>query len=252
MQIGDQVLATDPETGESGPRPVTALIKGTGDKQLVDITLDTDKTSTLTATDGHPFWVPALGRWIEAHELTTGQWLQTSTGTWTQITGVTHRVKQTTVYNLTVDDIHTYYVLAGATPVLVHNICPKPGRAPEGSTLEEYAGANRGVNQDATPDFVTEYTSPSGVRYYGRTTPGGVDIEPGSNLADALRGHHGGCAEVCALNEAQKAEGGLAIYGGTFRTLRVRPQGSPLPHGASADPCKDFCQPLIGRVYGTW
>ncbi|MEN3614291.1 hypothetical protein AAH979_32675 [Plantactinospora sp. ZYX-F-223] len=24
-------------------------------------------------------------------------------------------------YNLTVDDIHTYYVLAGTTPVLVHN-----------------------------------------------------------------------------------------------------------------------------------
>uniref|UniRef100_UPI0005671966 hypothetical protein n=1 Tax=Streptomyces sp. NRRL S-325 TaxID=1463899 RepID=UPI0005671966 len=28
-------------------------------------------------------------------------------------------------YNLTVDDFHTYYVLAGATPVLVHNsTCP--------------------------------------------------------------------------------------------------------------------------------
>lgn len=27
-------------------------------------------------------------------------------------------------YNLTVDDIHTYYVLAGDTPVLVHNSCP--------------------------------------------------------------------------------------------------------------------------------
>ncbi|WP_329377105.1 RHS repeat-associated core domain-containing protein [Streptomyces sp. NBC_01716] len=121
VQIGDEVLATDPETGESGPRPVTALIRGTGDKQLVDITLADGKTSTLTATDGHPFWVPALGRWIEADELTTGQWLQTSTGTWTQITALTHHTKSTTVYNLTVDDIHTYYVFAAATPVLVHN-----------------------------------------------------------------------------------------------------------------------------------
>ncbi|WTK82917.1 Hint domain-containing protein [Streptomyces sp. NBC_01511] len=121
IQIGDQVLATDPETGETGPRPVTALIKGTGDKQLVDITLDTGKTSTLTATDGHPFWVPALDRWTEADKLTTGQWLQTSTGTWTQITAITHHTKRTTVYNLTVNDIHTYYALAGATAVLVHN-----------------------------------------------------------------------------------------------------------------------------------
>ncbi|MFC8827589.1 polymorphic toxin-type HINT domain-containing protein [Streptomyces sp. NPDC057137] len=79
------------------------------------------KTSTLTATDGHPFWAPALGRWIGADGLTTAQWLQTGTGTRTQITAVTHHTKSTTVYNLTVDDIHTYHVLAGGTSVLVHN-----------------------------------------------------------------------------------------------------------------------------------
>ncbi|MET9656722.1 RHS repeat-associated core domain-containing protein [Streptomyces sp. NPDC006510] len=124
VQIGDEVLATDPETGESGPRPVTALIKGTGDKQLVDITLDTGASHSLTATDGHPFWVPALNRWIEADELTAGQWLQTSSGTWVQITAVTRRTTSTTVYNLTVADFHTYYALAGATPVLVHNCGP--------------------------------------------------------------------------------------------------------------------------------
>ncbi|WP_187280382.1 RHS repeat-associated core domain-containing protein [Streptomyces sp. IB2014 016-6] len=129
IQIGDQVLAADPETGEWGPRSVTALIKGAGDKQLVDITLADGKTSTVTATDGHPFWVPALGRWVEADDLTTGQWLQTSSGTWVQITAVTHHTKSTTVYNLTVDDLNTYYVVAGTTPVLVHNVnvtCPTP------------------------------------------------------------------------------------------------------------------------------
>ncbi|MFH8692789.1 RHS repeat-associated core domain-containing protein [Streptomyces anulatus] len=126
IRIGDEVLATDPETGESGPRPVTALIKGTGDKQLVDITLGTGTSHTLTATDGHPFWAPALNRWIQADKLTDGQWLQTSTGTWVQITAVTHRTTSTTVYNLTVADLHTYYVLAGTTPVLVHNIGPTP------------------------------------------------------------------------------------------------------------------------------
>ncbi|MFD5761489.1 hypothetical protein ACFWIZ_41615, partial [Streptomyces sp. NPDC127044] len=26
-----------------------------------------------------------------------------------------------TVYDLTVDDLHTFFVLAGATPILVHN-----------------------------------------------------------------------------------------------------------------------------------
>jgi hypothetical protein len=126
VAIGDTVIATDPDTGETGPRAVTALIKGDGDKQLVDITLDTDgptgtKTGTITATDGHPFWVPALHQWVNAGDLTAGQWLQTSAGTWVQITAVQHRTQTTSVYNLTVNDLHTYYVLAAGTAVLVHN-----------------------------------------------------------------------------------------------------------------------------------
>ncbi|MFJ8002532.1 RHS repeat-associated core domain-containing protein [Streptomyces sp. NPDC096310] len=124
VKIGNNVHATDPETGESGPRRVTALIEGTGDKSLTDITLTTKQngnSSTITATDGHPFWAPEPSAWIDAGQLQPGQWLQTSTGTWTQITAISHRTKSTTVYNLTVDDLHTYYALAGATPVLVHN-----------------------------------------------------------------------------------------------------------------------------------
>ncbi|MFE2842786.1 hypothetical protein ACFXKS_04375 [Streptomyces scopuliridis] len=37
------------------------------------------------------------------------------------MTAITHRTQSTAVYNLTVDDLHTYYALAGATLVLVHN-----------------------------------------------------------------------------------------------------------------------------------
>ncbi|MEU2155053.1 polymorphic toxin-type HINT domain-containing protein [Streptomyces sp. NPDC019396] len=79
------------------------------------------KTSTLTATTGHPFWVPELRMWLEADELKAGQWLQTSAGTWTQISAVHSRVATATVYNLTVDELHTYYALAGNTATLVHN-----------------------------------------------------------------------------------------------------------------------------------
>ncbi|MGV9503901.1 RHS repeat-associated core domain-containing protein [Streptomyces sp. NPDC003642] len=126
VQVGDTVLATDPETGESGPREVTALINGDGDKQLVDITLKTDgpkgiSAEKITATNGHPFWVPSLQQWMTAGDLKAGQWLQTSAGTWVQIASVSHRTQSVSVYNLTVDDLHTYHVLAGATTVLVHN-----------------------------------------------------------------------------------------------------------------------------------
>ncbi|MFG2217397.1 polymorphic toxin-type HINT domain-containing protein [Streptomyces sp. NPDC048685] len=126
IKTGDKVLATDPQTGETGPRAVTALIEGNGEKQLVDLTIDTGqaqntKNGHIIATEGHPFWVPALHQWVEAGSLKAGQWLQTSAGTWVQITTTKDRAQSTKVYNLTVDDLHTYYVVAGATPVLVHN-----------------------------------------------------------------------------------------------------------------------------------
>lgn len=126
VKIGDEVLATDPETGETRAETVAAEIKGNGTKNLVKISVNTDgdpdtKTAEITATDGHPFWVPELGKWINATDLQPGQWLRTSAGTHVQITAIKRWTQTATVHNLTVANIHTYYVLAGATPVLVHN-----------------------------------------------------------------------------------------------------------------------------------
>ncbi|MFC8838519.1 RHS repeat-associated core domain-containing protein, partial [Streptomyces griseoincarnatus] len=82
VEVGDRVLATDPETGETRIETVTAEIKGKGLKHLVKVVIDTDgdkgeKTAEVTATDGHPFWVPELGQWLDATDLQPGQWLQT-------------------------------------------------------------------------------------------------------------------------------------------------------------------------------
>ncbi|NYV74335.1 RHS repeat-associated core domain-containing protein [Streptomyces sp. UH6] len=137
VRVGDEVLVTDPVTGETTHKKVTAEIKGRGAKNLVKVTIDTDgdkgdRTGTVTATDGHPFWVPELGEWIDATKLEAGQWLRTSAGTHVQITAVERWTQQGTVHNLTVADIHTYYVLAGGTPVLVHNSkCPTDDEALE-------------------------------------------------------------------------------------------------------------------------
>ncbi|MFD8236229.1 polymorphic toxin type 43 domain-containing protein, partial [Streptomyces sp. NPDC059696] len=142
IHIGDTVIATDPETGESGPRAVTTLISGNGDKQLVDITLDADGPSQtasgkITATVGHPFWVPDRHQWLDAGDLEPGQWLQTSSGTWVQIASVRHRTQSVPVHNLTVEDLHTYYVLTSGTPVLVHNSsCFIHGSGPVKGVLE--------------------------------------------------------------------------------------------------------------------
>ncbi|GFN06601.1 hypothetical protein Smic_51570 [Streptomyces microflavus] len=131
VEAGDKVLATDPETGKSRAETVTAEIRGDGSKDLVYITLaaspDSDsKPTAITATDGHPFWVPEAGEWVDAKDLIPGQRLQTSAGGRTQIAAIDRWTQDAAVYNLTISNLHTYYVLAGVTPVLVHNSggCP--------------------------------------------------------------------------------------------------------------------------------
>ncbi|PSM40217.1 hypothetical protein C6Y14_26205 [Streptomyces dioscori] len=133
VRIGDKVLAKDPKTGVVEAKLVTAEIKGKGAKKLVKVTIDVDgkkgaKTASVTATDNHPFWVPQLDEWIDATDLKTGQWLESGSGTRIQIAGVKRWTQAAAVHNLTVADVHTYYVLADATPVLVHN-CGDAGYA---------------------------------------------------------------------------------------------------------------------------
>jgi RHS repeat-associated protein len=118
VRIGDEVLATDPITGETEARAVTAEILGEGDKNLVAVTTE---EATIVATDTHPFWVVDLEEWVEAGNLMPGTFLRTSAGTYIQVTAVVHWSQHATVYNLTVEGLHTYYVLAGSVPVLVHN-----------------------------------------------------------------------------------------------------------------------------------
>jgi hypothetical protein len=123
LRVGDEVLATDPVTGETTGEPVVATITGSGVKDLVTITVTTDTGASgeVTATVGHPFWVADRGVWVGAGDLLRGDWLRTSSGTWVQVSAVEHDHREQTVHNLTVDTVHTYYVYAGETAVLSHN-----------------------------------------------------------------------------------------------------------------------------------
>ncbi|MFC3996534.1 polymorphic toxin-type HINT domain-containing protein [Nocardiopsis sediminis] len=126
--VGDEVLAFDPLTGEEGPREVTDTITGDGQKTLVTLTTDAGDgtTDTITATDEHPFWSPEPAEWVDAIDLEPGTWLRTSTGTWVRGTAVeSETVQDQRVHNLTVEDLHTYYVVSEAGSVLAHNnSCP--------------------------------------------------------------------------------------------------------------------------------
>ncbi|WP_407554728.1 RHS repeat-associated core domain-containing protein [Streptomyces sp. Pv4-95] len=206
VKIGDKVVATDPETGKAKSQRVTAEITGKGTKHLVTVTVDTDgkkgdKKASVTATDGHPFWIPEIGKWLDATDLHPGQWLRTNTGTHVQITAVKRWTKQATVRNLTIADLHTYYVLAGAAPVLVHNINTPTGCGPNGEPIYDIpAGSSGGpgAGKRIPADMLGEYnigvnadpSLPTPLCSYCRANPAqAVDhVEPrirGGDLTDA-------------------------------------------------------------------
>ncbi|GAA0422179.1 hypothetical protein GCM10010160_57490 [Acrocarpospora corrugata] len=127
IKIGDQLIATDPVTGESEAQPVLALMVGEGEKNLVRINVDTDgpsgdKVGIIIATDHHPFWVAGQAHWFNADQIRSGMWLQAAVGTLIEVTTVSKWTAiDQRVYNLAVANSHTYHVAVGGADVLVHN-----------------------------------------------------------------------------------------------------------------------------------
>jgi RHS repeat-associated protein len=137
LKLGDKVKATDPETGKTTAEPVVATITGQGTKQLVDIAVTTTSgtdgsslTAHVVATDGHPFYLPSERRWVRATDLGVDDVLQPlESRTRSRVASVARYDATVRVHNLTIRALHTYYVVAGETPVLVHNCDFAPGVA---------------------------------------------------------------------------------------------------------------------------
>ncbi|WP_338686578.1 polymorphic toxin-type HINT domain-containing protein [Streptomyces acidiscabies] len=122
VQVSDLVMATNPVTGFTAARTVTRLIITEHDKHFNELTLATQRgTEHLTATNEHPFWSPSAGTWVSTERLRPGATLRTVDGTTVTVRHNRPFEQIARTYNLTVADLHTYYVLAGNTPVLVHN-----------------------------------------------------------------------------------------------------------------------------------
>ena len=117
LRAGDFVLATDPSTGESGPRQVTSVWPH-GD-YLLDLDLG---SSTITTTEDHLFWNVSDSEWQESQELGSGDLLLVSDGSTIAVEGLDwSSVRWAQAFDLTVDEFHSYYVFADERAVLVHN-----------------------------------------------------------------------------------------------------------------------------------
>ena len=116
VRVGDRVVATDPGTGTSRARQITALIRGDGFKRMAVVWAGGEQ---IAATDDHPFYVAGRG-WVEASALRRGDRLVTADGDYLRVQAVLDADRRVQVYNLTVAGMHTYF--AGRQLVLVHNV----------------------------------------------------------------------------------------------------------------------------------
>jgi hypothetical protein len=116
--IGDLVLAADPETGETHAKPVV----DTYVHEDVETWQVETSSGTVTSTAEHPFWVDGRG-WTPVRELEPGDKLVDAEGVRVELISVASTGETATVYNLNVEDLHSYHVQAGINFVLVHNEC---------------------------------------------------------------------------------------------------------------------------------
>jgi RHS repeat-associated protein len=122
VKVGDEVENGDPGGGNEVHR-VDAVHRTTTDTDFTDVTIDTGGgAKTVTSTQNHPYYDLTTGTFTDASKLKAGDRLQTDGQSIVTVEAVKNYTASETTYDLTVDGLHTYYVLAGSDPVLVHNV----------------------------------------------------------------------------------------------------------------------------------
>jgi filamentous hemagglutinin len=116
---GELVWSRDEVTGAMAYKPVIAT-KVTADQAIYRITVQNQKgqIETFGTTSEHPFWVKDWG-WIKASLLQAGTELVDGQNQTLRITHAELTDETATVYNIEVEDYHTYHV--GEIGVWVHN-----------------------------------------------------------------------------------------------------------------------------------
>ncbi|GAA0581308.1 hypothetical protein GCM10010394_07430 [Streptomyces crystallinus] len=129
VKVGDYVLTAEPgKTGKKGQEAhrVTELHVTTHDRDFVAVTIATKEGSkTLHTTALHQIYNATTGEWTRAQDLKAGDRVQTADGSDARVTQARGYSDHQVTYDLTVDGLHTYYVVAGDAELLVHNCNPE-------------------------------------------------------------------------------------------------------------------------------
>ncbi|RKR88587.1 intein/RHS repeat-associated protein [Micromonospora pisi] len=206
---GDQVLATNPATGETEARKVTDTHTNL-DSDLADLTIRfaDGRIEVIETTQHHPFWSQTRYAWIDAVNLQPGERLLALDKTPATVTTTRYYAGSEVMHDLTVDTDHTYYVVAGTTPVLVHNCI---GTAVNKSTGLS-SGELEGAAIQARDSLATHLSRSVSGRKMPNVAIGGYNMQTGEYAAAASSA--AGCAETCLIN---------ALGGDPTKVMRTTP-----------------------------
>lgn len=105
-----------------------------------------EERGAIVATGSHPFWTQR--GWVTAEELSTRDTLLDEGGRTVALRAIAAESRDAPTFNLSVEGTHTFFVLAGSTPVLVHNVDPwdiKYTQTSYGETFQNGQWAHRSV-----------------------------------------------------------------------------------------------------------
>ena len=147
LKAGDRVLARDPETAALAYKPVLRMII-TPRRALETLVVVSalGQMESVRVTPNHPFFVRGRG-WVEASQIVPNEdALSDDSGGELRVASAASMAEGSTVYNMEVQDFHTYFV--GRSHAWVHNqsvnSCPGIRSAEQrvwGVTSDELRGA---------------------------------------------------------------------------------------------------------------
>ncbi|MFB7333853.1 polymorphic toxin-type HINT domain-containing protein [Streptomyces adustus] len=208
IKTGDKVESADPRTGKHKGARTVQHIWINHDKDLLDVTVrdENGHQTTLHTTANHPFWDDTSHSWKPAGELRRGDALNTADDGHAYVVGTRVTAGAADRWNLTVRELHTYYVLAGTTPVLVHNT---DGPICDLNDGYLYRGLAKGHH---------EYDTATEGRAVPRGTQTSIDHHTGGNATDTIYTSWSDDPEVAQFHGENRGE----VYVGEGVMLRVK------------------------------
>ncbi|MCP3820578.1 DNRLRE domain-containing protein [Streptomyces sp. A3M-1-3] len=186
VKVGDYVLTAEPGKKKQEKHRVKAVIVTKTDREYVDVVVATKAgPKTIQTTKHHQFYEASGNSWTKAGDLKRGQQLQNGSGSQTAIVEVKSYEAQRVTYDLSIEGLHTYYVLAGPTPVLVHNSNCSSNAKILGENLEA-SGVTRPAETAA--HHIVASTSPKAAAARQQLAKFGIDINDAGNGVFLPRG----------------------------------------------------------------